>query len=169
MNMTDSSSDRRYFLVDTDWVSSHLGDPDLRIFDCTILLTPTSEDPFKIETVHSVWHKGHLPNAGFIDLRDELSGPCKRSPLEFNLPSEEQFAQVMSQKEVNRSSFVVLYCAQHPMWATRVWWMLRAFGHDKVVVMDGGWDKWVAEGRPTSTEACYYPPTKFELSKTSSR
>lgn len=165
--MADTSSARPLFLVDTDWVSSHLDDLDLRIFDCTILLTPTSEDPFKIETVQSVWQKGHVPNAGFLDLRDELSGPWKRSPLEFNLPSEKQFGQAMSQKGVNRSSFVVLYSAQHPMWATRVWWMLRAFGHDDVVVMDGGWDKWVAEGRPTSIEACHYAPTKFESSKRS--
>ena len=163
--MADSSSARPQFLVDTDWVSIHLDDKDLRIFDCTILLTPTSEDPFKIETVQTVWGKRHLPNAGFLDLRDELSGPWRRSPLEFNLPSEEQFGQVMSQKGINRSKFVVLYSAQHPMWATRVWWMLRAFGHDKAVVMDGGWDKWIAEGRPTSTEACHYPPTKFELSR----
>ena len=163
--MAESSSARPQFLVDTDWVSTHLDDKDLRIFDCTILLTPTPEDPFKVETVQTVWQKGHLPNAGFLDLRDELSGPWRRSPLEFNLPSEEQFGQVMSQKGVNRSSIVVLYSAQHPMWATRVWWMLRAFGHDKAVVMDGGWDKWIAEGRPTSTEACHYPPTKFELSR----
>ena len=56
---------------------------------------------------------------------------------------------------------VVLYSSAHSMWATRVWWMLHSFGLDNAAILDGGWSKWVAEGRPVSTDACAYPPDQF--------
>jgi thiosulfate/3-mercaptopyruvate sulfurtransferase len=55
----------------------------------------------------------------------------------------------------------VLYSANHIMWATRIWWMLRAFGFDAGAVLDGGWEKWRDEGRPISIEPCQYPLAQF--------
>ena len=52
---------------------------------------------------------------------------------------------------------VVLYSAGSVMWATRVWWMLRAFGFERAAVLDGGWEKWRAEGRPVSAEPVPLP------------
>ncbi len=56
---------------------------------------------------------------------------------------------------------MVLYASTTPMWATRVWWMLRAAGFDDVSVLDGGFGKWKAEGRAVSSEPCRYPPARF--------
>ena len=150
-------------LVDTEWVAAHLHDPGLRIFDCTLLLAPTAEDPFRFETVDRIWPRGHLPGAGFLDLKVELSDPLSRWPLQFTMPRSRQFAEVLGRKGVGEDTRVVLYSAQHPMCAARVWWMLRTFGFDNACVMDGGWEKWVAEGRPVSTEPCGYAPAQFHV------
>ncbi len=77
------------------------------------------------------------------------------------LPSAEQFAAAMSRHGVGEGTRVVLYSASGMMWATRVWWMLREFGFSNAAVLDGGWEKWKAEGRPVSTEPCHYPPAVF--------
>src|SRR5262245_49718309 len=77
------------------------------------------------------------------------------------LPSPEQFAAIVSRHGVGNDMRVVLYSAGSIMWATRVWWMFRAFGFDNAAVLDGGWDKWKAEGRPVSTASCTYPQATF--------
>jgi thiosulfate/3-mercaptopyruvate sulfurtransferase len=55
----------------------------------------------------------------------------------------------------------VLYSRDRIMWATRVWWMLHAMGFERTAVLDGGFEKWLAEGRPVSSEPCAYPPATF--------
>ncbi len=77
------------------------------------------------------------------------------------MPSEQQFADAMSKYGIGDGNHVVLYSSAAPMWATRVWWMLHAFGFDNAAIFDGGWSKWLAEGRPVSTDACAYPPNRF--------
>ena len=57
-------------------------------------------------------------------------------------PSAERFADAMGALGIGDESRVVLYSAGSIMWATRVWWMLRAFGFDRAAVLDGGWEKW---------------------------
>jgi thiosulfate/3-mercaptopyruvate sulfurtransferase len=149
-------------LVQTDWLETHLGDPDLRIFDCTTHLLPadsTTDAPYRIVPGKAEYEQGHIPGAGFLDLQGELSDNTTK--LRFMLPPAEQFAAVMSQYGVGDGVRVVLYSAGSIMWATRVWWMLRAFGFDNAAVLDGGWDKWQAEGRPVSTVPCSYPLATF--------
>lgn len=145
-------------LVDPTWVAAHLSDPSLRVFDCTILLAPTPDDPLRIESGQAAWEHGHIPGSGFLDVQYELSAtPSPR----FTMPSVQQFAEAMSRHGVTDGTHVVLYTTGHPMWATRVWWLLRAFGFDDAAVMDGGLQKWVAEGREVSTAPCRYAPARF--------
>jgi hypothetical protein len=56
---------------------------------------------------------------------------------------------------------VVLYDRRESMWAARMWWLLRAFGHDEAAILDGGWDAWQAAGQPTCVQPCGYPPATF--------
>jgi thiosulfate/3-mercaptopyruvate sulfurtransferase len=147
------------YLVETDWLAAHLGDPELRIFDCTTHLDP---DPVRIYVARSArpdWEKGHIPGAGYLDLQGELSDPA--SPLRFTMPSAEQFAAAMSEHGVGDGHRVVLYSAGSVMWAARIWWMLRAFGFDAAALLNGGIDKWKAEGRPLSTEPPRHPRARF--------
>jgi thiosulfate/3-mercaptopyruvate sulfurtransferase len=149
-------------LVQTDWLATHLNDKNLRIFDCTTHLLPadaTTDAPYRIVPGKAEYDQGHIPGAGFLDIQGELSDNTTK--LRFMLPPAEQFAAVMSRSGVGDGTQVVLYCAGGIMWATRVWWMLRAVGFNNAAVLDGGWDKWKAEGRPVSTAPCTYPPATF--------
>ncbi len=146
-------------LVTTEWLAAHLGDAGLRVFDCTTHLVPDPKTTLRAETARPDWEKGHVPGAGYLDLVEELSE--RASPYRFTLPSAEQFARAMSAHGVGPGAHVVLYSAKSAIWATRVWWMLRAFGFDEVSVLDGGWEKWTGEGRPVATAPCAYPPATF--------
>jgi thiosulfate/3-mercaptopyruvate sulfurtransferase len=149
-------------LVQTDWLEAHRGDTNLRIFDCTTHLQPAepgTDIPYRIVSGKADYDAGHIPGAGFLDIQGELSDNTTK--LRFMLPSPDQFAAIMSRHGIGEGARVVLYSAGNIMWATRVWWMLRAFGFDNAAVLDGGWEKWRAEGRPVSTEPCAYPAAKF--------
>ena len=149
-------------LVQTDWLEAHLSDAALRIFDCTTHLLPKEPDtdaPYRVVSGRAEYDAAHIPGAGFIDVQRELSDNTTK--LRFMLPPADQFADVMSRCGVGDGTRVVLYSADGIMWATRVWWMLRAFGFDNAAVLDGGWEKWQAEGRAVSTEPSAYPRATF--------
>jgi thiosulfate/3-mercaptopyruvate sulfurtransferase len=152
------------YLVETEWLQTHLDDADLRVLDCTMYL-PNYFDASAAQKVEIVsgrahWEQGHIPGSAFADLED-LCGP-KDTRVRFPLPSASQFAAAMSQYGVGEGTRVVLYDDMLNVWAARVWWMLRAFGFDNAAVLNGGWKKWTAEGRPISTASPQYPPAKFE-------
>ena len=150
-------------LVTTDWLAGRLDAPDLRVFDTTIHLTPT-ETGYSIESGTADYERSHVPGAGFLDVTREL---CERSsPLEFTMPSPEQMGAELGKAGVGPDSTVVVYSTSSQMWATRVWWMLRASGLDRVAVLDGGFEKWAAEGRPVSDGACSYPPAQLSCTRT---
>jgi thiosulfate/3-mercaptopyruvate sulfurtransferase len=149
-------------LVQADWLEAHLTDPNLRLFDCTTHLKPAepgTDMPYLIVSGRAEYDVEHIPGAGFLDIQGELSDNTTK--LRFTMPSADHFAAAMSRHGVGEGARVVLYSAGSIMWATRVWWMLRAFGFDHAAVLDGGWDKWKAEGRPVSSAACAYPPARF--------
>jgi thiosulfate/3-mercaptopyruvate sulfurtransferase len=151
-------------LVETDWLAAHLDNPELRIFDCTTHLRPAqpgNKAAYGIVSGRADYDAAHIPGAGFLDLQGELSDDSVQ--LRFMLPSAEKFAAAMSRHGVSDSSRVILYCAGAMMWATRVWWMLREFGFTNAAVLNGGWEKWKAEGRPVSSEPCRYAPAIFTL------
>jgi len=137
------------FLVETDALQRRLGEPDLRIFDCTTNLIPDPKTTYQAVPARADFEKGHIPGAQFIDLQADLSDNGHR--LRFMLPSAEAFAAAMSRFGVGERSQVVLYSTANPWWATRVWWLLRVFGFDNAAVLDGGWQKWSREGRPVET------------------
>ena len=151
-------------IVETDWLANHLEDPELRIFDCTVHLrydeAPPGE-PYKVESGWEDYARGHVPGANFLDLQGELSD--NTSPLHFTLPAAAHFAAAMSRHGVGDGTRVVLYSTSTPQWATRIWWMLRAFGFDDAAVLNGGFHKWRAEGRPISTApGRQHPPQRFQ-------
>jgi thiosulfate/3-mercaptopyruvate sulfurtransferase len=147
-------------LVETGWLASELGAPDLRVIDCMVFLYPLPDGSgLRAESGRAAWEAGHIPTSGFVDLLDEVADPT--SPWHFALPPPEQFAEVMGRLGVGEGTRVVLYCRDHNVRAARVWWMLRAFGFDMAAVLNGGWVKWTLEGRSVSTEPCQYPPDRF--------
>jgi thiosulfate/3-mercaptopyruvate sulfurtransferase len=146
-------------LVETDWLERHLGDPDLRILECTVILTFRENDA-TIESGYEDWAQCHIPGSRFVDLIKEISDPNAR--IRFTLPSPARFAEAMSRHGVGDGTQVVLYDRARTMWAARVWWMLQHFGFERAAVLNGGWTKWVAEGRPVSRDMVSFPPARFE-------
>jgi len=148
-------------LIETDWLAAHLGDPALRVLDCTVHL---STDPVtgerRVESGRAGWEQSHIPGSAFADLIHDLSDPSF-TRYSFPLPPAAQFADVMSRLGVGDDSAVVLYDARGNMWAARLWWLLRYNGFDRAGVLDGGWTKWRAEGRPVSVESPAHSPARF--------
>ncbi len=146
-------------LVETDWLEANLEDPALRILDCTVNLR-RGDGEMRVESGREAWEAEHIPGSVYADLPGELSD--RSSKLRFMMPPVGQFAEAMGRLGVGEGTGVVLYDRAGHMWAARIWWMLRAAGFDAAAVLNGGWTKWTAEGRPVASETEAYPPASFE-------
>ena len=150
-------------LISTEALAARLGQPGLRIYDCTTYLEPPdpgSDDPYKPVAGWKTFVAGHIPGADFLDLQGELS--ALDTPLKFTMPPAEHLARAFGRHGLGDGARVVLYSIGTMMWATRVWWMLRSLGFDGAAVLDGGFDRWQAEGRAVEAgEPKGYPPATF--------
>lgn len=153
-------------LVDTQNLSAALGDPDLRVFDCTTYLDrlPSGSDqPYNAVSGRKTFEAAHIPGADFLDLQGEFSD--RNTPLHFMMPDVAQLETAFGRHGIGEGTKVVLYSMGTMMWATRFWWMLKSLGFDNVAVLDGGFDKWKAEGQPTQSGApSNYEPATFNAS-----
>jgi len=151
-------------LMSTEQLSKILGQPSLRIYDCTTYLEPPppgNDDPYVAVAGRRTFEEAHIPGADFLDLQGEFSDTTTR--LRFMMPATAQLEAAFGRHGLGGDNRVVLYSIGTMMWATRFWWMLRSLGFDRAAVLDGGFDKWKAEGRPTeSGPARGYPPAAFE-------
>jgi thiosulfate/3-mercaptopyruvate sulfurtransferase len=150
---------RPQYLVETDWLARHLDDPGVRVLECMQYLHPLPTGNYRVESGRAKWKEGHIPGAGYVDLHEELSDPA--SPLRFMMPPAAQFAEVMERAGVGDGVRVIVYDRFVNQWAARLWWMLRALGFEHAAVLNGGWRKWTAEGRPVGTDDGARPPRPF--------
>jgi thiosulfate/3-mercaptopyruvate sulfurtransferase len=130
-------------LVSTEWLAAHLDDTAVRVVDGSFKMpgvTPTAAADYRAR---------HLPGAVFFDI-DEISD--RASSLPHMLPSEPAFAEAMSRLGIGDGDSVVIYDSAGVVSATRVWWMLRVFGHERVAVLNGGLPTWLAERRAVTAE-----------------
>lgn len=137
------------FLVETAWLAAHLTDPKVVVLDCTTHLIPDPKATYTVLPGRADFEKGHIPGAQFVDLQADLSDPTTK--LRFMAPTAEHFAAAMRRLGVSNDTRVVLYSTANVWWASRVWWLLRMFGHDNAAVLDGGFQAWSREGRPVET------------------
>lgn len=137
-------------LVSVEWLSEHLNDPDLVVLDCTVLIEQDADGGFKSVSGRANYEAGHIPTAGFADLMGDLSDGD--GPLQFAVPTPEQFAAAMGALGVGDGTRVVLYDSGGSAWAARVWWMLRWIGFDRAALLDGGLNAWTGAGHALSTE-----------------
>ncbi|MEX2381677.1 MAG: sulfurtransferase [Opitutales bacterium] len=131
-------------LVDTQWLSDHLNDPELRIIE-------SNEDGLLYDT-------GHIPGAVHIDRRSDLQDDVIRDYI-----STESFAKICEKQGIAPDTTCVFYGDKGNWWACYALWVFRLFGHEKVRVLDGGRDKWVAENRPLTRERPSYPKTEYPI------
>jgi thiosulfate/3-mercaptopyruvate sulfurtransferase len=144
-------------IVSTQWLAENLSNPALRIFDCSIYLTPNPDRPgYRAKSGLEKWSQGHIPGSGFLnmnEMHDTSSG--------FSMLPADKFAQLCGEHGIGDDSVVVLYAGQTIMWSARMWWMLRSVGFDNAAILDGGLEKWEREQRPMTTEAPAYPKGKL--------
>jgi thiosulfate/3-mercaptopyruvate sulfurtransferase len=147
-------------LVDAATLAARLCDPSLRVFDATVhLLRPPEGGPYEVVSGRETYAPAHIPGAAFADIPGELSDP--ESPFHFTVPSAELFSAAAGRLGIGPGTHVVAYAQESPMWATRLWWLLRFFGFDDVSVLDGGLPAWVAGGHEVSDSRSSYPPAEF--------
>src|ERR1700704_6978112 len=150
-------------LITTAELAAILDQPDLRLFDGTTYLEyqPAGSDiPYIAVPGRHTFEAAHIPGADFLDLQGEFSDP--NTTLRFMMPAIALLEAAFGGHGIGANSRVVLYSIGTAMWATRFWWMLRSLGFENVSVLDGGLDKWKAEGRAIETgPAKGYPPAIF--------
>ncbi|HXO94143.1 MAG TPA: sulfurtransferase [Candidatus Acidoferrum sp.] len=133
-------------LVETDWLEKHLKDDGIRIVE-------SNEDILLYDT-------GHIPGAVHIDWRADLQDPLIRDYI-----SPEKFARLCSRHGITPETTCIFYGDKANWWACYALWAFRLFGHDKVKILNGGRDKWKAEGRPMTREIPKYAETSYPKPK----
>jgi thiosulfate/3-mercaptopyruvate sulfurtransferase len=129
-------------LVETDWVADHLSDDTIRIVE-------VDENP-------ALYAEEHIPGAIGFDWQKDLQDPVRRDFLD-----AEAFGELMGSKGISNDHTVVLYGDRNNWFAAYTYWYFLYYGHDKVKLMNGPREKWIAEGRETESDAPSYEATTF--------
>jgi thiosulfate/3-mercaptopyruvate sulfurtransferase len=147
--------DKSPFVVDADWLQSRLHTPGVSIVDASWYLPAQKRDP-KAE-----YEASHIPGAVFFD-QDLVVEPG--STLPHTLPSAKVFAQFAGSMGISADDTIVVYDGFGMFSAPRVWWMFRVMGANDVFVLDGGFDRWKAGGRPVTADVTKVAPCVFHAS-----
>lgn len=151
-------------LITTAQLEALLGTPNLRLYDCTTTTVPPPpgvDAPYVAVSGRPAFEQAHIPGADYLDIQAEFSD--NTTPLRFMLADLATLEAAFGRHGLGTSSGhkIVLYSANNMWMSTRFWWMLRALGVD-ATVLDGGFDKWRAENRPTEQGAPKgYPQATF--------
>ncbi len=131
-------------LVSTEWLQAHLGEPGLVVVE-------SDEDVILYET-------GHIPGSVKIDWHTDLNDPVERDFVD-----SAAFAAVLGAKGIARDTTVVIYGDKSNWWAAYALWVFTLFGHSDVRLLDGGREKWLAEGREITTAASEVTPVDYPI------
>jgi thiosulfate/3-mercaptopyruvate sulfurtransferase len=140
-------------LVSTDWLERAFGAADLAIVDATLFMPADHRD------AAAEFEAAHIPGARFLDI-EAVSD--RSSAVPHMLPDASSFAAAMAQLGIRRDDRIIVYDNSPLRSAARGWFMLRHFGAAKVAVLDGGFQKWRAEGRPVEAGAAPNRVAGFE-------
>jgi thiosulfate/3-mercaptopyruvate sulfurtransferase len=129
-------------LVSTEWLTEHLGEPGLKVVDASWHM------PASGRSGEEEFRAAHIPGAVFIDI-DALSD--RSDPAPHMLPHAQEFAAAIGALGIGADDRIIVYDNSPVHTAARGWFMFRHFGARKVAILDGGFQKWVAEGRPVES------------------
>jgi thiosulfate/3-mercaptopyruvate sulfurtransferase len=143
--------DREDLLIEAEELASLIGEPDLRLFDSTVLMQGD-------ETARDKYDNGHIPGAVFLD-HAAISDPDAKAM--YMVPDEAVLAKALGDLGISNDTMVVAYSTGEICWATRIWWVLRYAGHRNVRVLNGGFGAWrgALETKPNQ-----YEPATFSTS-----
>jgi thiosulfate/3-mercaptopyruvate sulfurtransferase len=150
-------------LATTDWLAEHLDDPDVRVVDIRGYVKKKNLGDGRQEAEYmgarEEYDASHIPGAVYVDWTSDITDPD--NPVPAQLAPPERFAALMGSLGIGDDTHVVVYDHSGGQFATRLWWALTYYGHDRVSVLDGGWKKWTSEGRPVNAEASAPMPATF--------
>jgi thiosulfate/3-mercaptopyruvate sulfurtransferase len=129
-------------LVETDWLAEHLEDDTIRIVE-------VDENP-------DLYAEAHIPGAIGFDWKEDLQDPVRRDFLD-----AEAFGELMGSRGISNDHTVILYGDRNNWFAAYTYWYFRYYGHDRVKLINGPRDKWIAEGRETTPDLPSHPPATF--------
>jgi thiosulfate/3-mercaptopyruvate sulfurtransferase len=142
-------------LVSTDWLAEHLDDPRIRVLDIRGYVSTRPVEPGVEEATYrgapEEFEAGHIPGSAFVDWTKDIINPDDPVPAQIAPPA--LFARAMGERGVGDETHVIAVDHMGGQFATRLWWALRSMGHDAVSVLDGGFNRWVEEGRPVEDGA----------------
>ncbi len=145
--MTSATATHFTSVVSAAELAAHLDDPGMRLLDCR----------FELGDANAGWQaygQAHVPGAYYAHLDTDLSDTGRSGLGRHPLPDPRVFAAILGRWRIQPEHQVVCYdAAGGAMAAARAWWLLRACGHEKVAVLDGGWPAWLAAGGPTAADA----------------
>jgi thiosulfate/3-mercaptopyruvate sulfurtransferase len=150
-------------LVTTDWLEAHLADPNVRVVDMRgYVVTKAVGEGVEEATYRGApeeFRAGHVPGAVYIDWTKDIIDPD--DPVPAQVAGAERFTEAMAVRGIGDETHVVAVDHMGGQFATRLWWALTYYGHDRVSVLDGGWNRWVDEERPIEEEAKVWPRASF--------
>ncbi len=157
--MTDKGYANPDLVIETEDLEAELGSEGLRIVDCNVVMKPNPEGGYEIRSGRDDFTEAHIPGACFLDLLTDLS--ADHPVLRFMMPTPEHFARIVGEAGIGNEHRVVLYSRGANFWATRLFLMFRALGFDNCRVLNGAWEKWSEEGRPSTAELPEWPKATF--------
>ena len=140
-------------LVEPAWLEPRLADPGIRVVDASWYLAAMNRD------ARAEYAASHLPGAVFLDLSSDLADT--RAPLRNMVAAPEALARAFAARGIGTDHHVIVYDRLGGYSAGRVWWTLRYAGHGNVSLLDGGFGRWVAEGRPVTSAEPWHAPARF--------
>jgi thiosulfate/3-mercaptopyruvate sulfurtransferase len=152
-------------LVTTAWLAERLDDPGVRVLDVRGFVhhvdQPDGTMAVVYEAARADYDRGHIPGASFVDWTADITDPD--DPVLVQVAPAERLAAFFGALGLTPATHVVVYDQTGGTHATRLWWVLTYAGHDRVSVLDGGFARWTAEGRPVTTEPPAIAPTTYPV------
>ncbi|CAM3892975.1 sulfurtransferase [Mesobacillus zeae] len=141
-------------LVKPEWLAERLNEQSVRVVDCRFSLA--DHHAGRIDYL-----QGHIPGAVHFDMEKDLSGAAEKHGGRHPLPNMESFREKLEKNGIGNDTIVVAYDNGGEAFASRLWWMLKYAGHEKVYVLNGGFSAWCKAGKVTETEIPSYKETSF--------
>jgi thiosulfate/3-mercaptopyruvate sulfurtransferase len=145
------------YQVDSKWLMDHLVDRNVRIVDCTYKLG----DP---EAGRTQYERGHIPGAVYFDLEKNLSGAVETHGGRHPLPKQDQLKNKLEESGISNDTIVIAYDSKEGAYASRFWWLLKYLGHEKIYILNGGFEAWKNAGYPVNHEIPNYEKAVFDIS-----
>lgn len=142
-------------IIDKEWLLKNLHESHVRIVDCSFSFTERKKGIQEYE-------KHHIPGAAYFDLEKDLSSEVREHGGRHPMPNIEKFIYKLEEAGIDENTSVIAYDQGEGAFAARFWWMLQYLGHEKVYVLDGGFNAWREGNYPVEAEVPTFKKTTFK-------